>query len=550
MRKPVPLSAVVLALTASTHCFAQTSPDAGRILQELAIPPQPIAPSADVRIQSPLPPEDTAQGGPQIELRQIRFKGITRFDEEALSAVVHEALGQPHDLAGLRNLARRITRFYREHGYPFARAYLPPQRMTEGALLIEVIEGKYGAIAAVGEPDLAAQAQPYLSALRPGAVIEGTQLERAALILGDLPGIVLVPVVKPGREVGTGDVEARIARGQAFDGTLRVDNHGNRYSGRYRALAAFNWNSPFMLGDRVSASALVSDENLRFGQLSYSRPLGSSGLRGMVGYAHTHYELGEEFASLDAAGIAKIASAGVSYPIVRTRNRNLLLSVQYQHKKLRDEYGSVDVVNNKSSDSLPVSFRFDLRDDLAGGGISYGVLSWIAGDLSLDSRDLREQDRLGANTEGGFQKLVLDVARVQRLSGDFSLYGRFTGQLADKNLDSSESFSLGGANGVRAYPQGEGTGDTGWLTQLELRYAAGEFTPYVFYDIGRIARKVSPWATGDNRRSISGFGVGARWVHKGFSVDVLAGWRAGGGKPESDARTSQPRVLLTAEYKL
>ncbi len=480
----------------------------------------------------------------------MRFNGATRFDQEHLRAVISDAIGGSHDLAALRDLAQRITRIYREHGYPFARAYLPPQRMADGDLLIEIIEGRYGKVAAVGEAKLAAQAQPFLSALKRDGVIEGTQLERTALILGDQPGVLLTPIVKPGAEVGTGDLEARVSRGPAFEGKLGVDNHGNRYSGRHRVLASVNWNSPFMLGDQLTASAMLTDESQWFGQLTYAMPLGTSGLRGQIGYAHTYYELGKEFSSLDATGTAKIASAGLSYPLIRTRALNLILSAQYQHKDLRDEYGSVDVTNDKSSDSLPVTLQFDTRDSFAGGGITYGALTWTAGDLSLDSRDLRDQDRLTARTEGGFQKLTLEVARLQRLPRNFTLFGRVAGQLADKNLDSSESFSLGGANGVRAFPQGEGAGDKGWLGQLELRYTAGEFSPYAFYDAGEVTERISPWAAGDNHRSIAGFGAGVRWVRGNLGVDVAAAWAVHGGKPESDKQDTQPRLWLKAEYRL
>ena len=550
MHTPIRLSTLALALVGSSFAFAQVPPDAGRVLQDMVIPPAPIPPSTDLKLEDRAPLDETAPGGQQIELKAVRFSGMTRFDEEHLRGVISGAIGKSHDLAALRNLAQRITRFYREQGYPFARAYLPPQRMADGDLLIEVIEGRYGKVTAVGEAKLAAQAQPFLSALKHDDVIEGTQLERTALILGDQPGVLLTPVVKPGAEVGTGDLEARVSSGPAFEGKLGVDNHGNRYSGRHRALASVNWNSPFMFGDQLSASALLTDESQWFGQLAYAMPLGTSGLRGQIGYAHTYYELGKEFSNLDATGTAKIASVGLSFPLIRTRTRNLILSAQYQHKDLQDEYGSVDVTNDKSSDSLPVMLQFDVRDNYAGGGITYGALVWMPGDLSLDSRDLKDQDRLTAKSEGGFQKLTLDIARLQRLPNNFSLFGRFSGQLADKNLDSSESFSLGGASGVRAYPQGEGAGDKGWLAQIELRYAVGELAPYVFYDAGKVTNKVSPWAASDNHRSISGFGTGVRWTRGDFGVDASIAWAAHGGNPESDIRDTQPRLWVKAEYRL
>ena len=44
-------------------------------------------------------------------------------------------------------------------------------------------------------------------------------------------------------------------------------------------------------------------------------------------------------------------------------------------------------------------------------------------------------------------------------------------QLASKDLDGSEQFSLGGADGIRAYPQGEASGSSGYQATAELRYA-------------------------------------------------------------------------------
>jgi hypothetical protein len=48
---------------------------------------------------------------------------------------------------------------------------------------------------------------------------------------------------------------------------------------------------------------------------------------------------------------------------------------------------------------------------------------------------------------------------------------KLRGQWADTNLTSSEKFSLGGNDAVRAYPTGEAPGDRGWLATAELRYA-------------------------------------------------------------------------------
>jgi hypothetical protein len=72
--------------------------------------------------------------------------------------------------------------------------------------------------------------------------------------------------------------------------------------------------------------------------------------------------------------------------------------------------------------------------------------------------------------KGAFSKGTFDLTTVQKLGGPFDVMLKLSGQIAGCNLDSSEHIYLGGARGVRAYPQGEASGDEGLLGTLELRY--------------------------------------------------------------------------------
>ena len=61
-------------------------------------------------------------------------------------------------------------------------------------------------------------------------------------------------------------------------------------------------------------------------------------------------------------------------------------------------------------------------------------------------------------------------------------------QLASKDLDGSEQFSLGGADGIRAYPQGEASGSSGYQATAELRYATSiaNLSLVTFIDWGEV----------------------------------------------------------------
>lgn len=547
------LTPLTIALASALPAFAATPPDAGRTLQEnTPVIEQPKS-SQEIKIEVPVSTEVTP-GGIEATVQSITFNGNTRFSQEVLRSTLGDVAGKSYDLAGLRNLANQITAHYHTQGFPFARAYLPAQTFKDGQLQINIIEGLYGDVKSISEEDkLSNGAQKFLSSLVKGDVIQNKPLERAVLLIDDLPGIKATPLVRPGQQVGTGDLDVRVERDKRFGGEVSLDNYGNRYTGKIRGRASLHINSPFTFGDQISISGLYTEEDMWYGSLGYSLPLGGSGLRANIGYAHTYYELGKQFSALDASGTAKISSAGLSYPIIRTQRANLTASATYQHKNLHDEQDSTSLSDRKSSDSLPITLGFDLRDNIAGGGVTYGSISWTHGNLDLDN-GLEVADRITAKTEGDFDKVNLDLARLQLLPRNFSLYGRLSAQWAGDNLDSSEGFGLGGQSGVRAYPSGEGFGDEGWLTQIELRYAANfengaNLSPYAFYDSGRVRINHNTWQAGDNHRSITGAGLGLRATHGKWSGDAAIAWRAYGGKPESDTQSYDPRLWVGLAYK-
>ena len=273
-------------------------------------------------------------------------------------------------------------------------------------------------------------------------------------------------------------------------------------------------------------------------------------MRAQAGYRHTYYELGKEFAGLDAHGTAEVASLGLSWPLVRTQTTRLALGLSYLYKELEDHQDATGLHNSKHSELLPLTLAFHHRDRQ---GITYGSLTYTAGNLKLDEQ-LRVIDRIsGTDTRGHFDKWNLDLARLQRTGiAGLTLFGRGAFQWAGENLDSSESFLPGGARGVRAYPQAEGAGDEGWLVQLEARYRLNALEPFLFYDASRVwlnARDsgIQPPVT-DNTRTLAGAGVGVRYNRGPLDISAALAWRTRGGEPEAETRDRNPRLWASAVW--
>ena len=537
---------MTILVSACLPALAQQMPDTP-LLQENARPlPRPAANGAPV-VQLAAPTQ-AAQGGAQVTLRRIEFLGNDHVSSQALLAALGPVEGKSYDFAGLTALATRLNLWYQQAGYPFARAYLAQQDLSDGVLKIKIFEGRYGQVVAHGEPDFVPGAQGFLAALPKGALIENGGLERVTLLLDDQPGMRTTPLVRPGQEIGTGDLLVEVQRDHRYKGEAGLDNFGTRATGRTRAHVSADADSPFMMGDQVSFQALYTDQHMWFGSLAYNAPLGHDGLRGKASYTHSYYALGDSFAALGASGTADVASLGLSYPLVRSQMRNLIVSASVDHKRLHDRQAATDSGSDKSSTVVPVNLSFDVRDQFIYAGITYGALSWVRGQLDLDAAS-QAIDSGSAHSAGSFSKINFDLARIQSLSKQVDLYARVSVQWADTNLDPSEKLGLGGVNGVRAYPNGEGYGDSGWLAQGELRYTMGSLAPFLFYDAGRVTLQKTPWMDATNHRSIAGAGLGVRYGGEHWSASLVAAWRTRGGAPQSDSARGTPSVLGNATYR-
>lgn len=537
LASPITLALIGLA----TQVLAQT----GTELQGNK-PPQPI--SSNPALVPPVRASQAsapAPGGARVTLKSVEISGNKSIATETLLAQLGPVEGQVLDMAGLTAMADSLGTFYRQAGFPFAQVYLPPQDLKPGVLRIQVQEGTYGSVTAVGQEDLPAGAQPFLDyGLKHGDPIQNQQLERTLLILDDQPGMKIRPVLKPGAQTGEADLIVGVERGSYTSGEVGFDNTGPRSTGEYRVHGTLFVNSPFRYGDKISLNAMTTNENMWLGSVDYEAPIGASGLRGQIGYAHTSYVLGGSFASLDAHGLAKVTTARLAYPLVRSQATNVLLFVGLQHKQLEDDYRASSLLRNKWTRGIPVGLQFDKRDTLLGGGVTYGSLTWFEGKLDLDAA-ATVTDGNTAKSGGSFSKVNLDIARIQKLTEDSSAYVRFSGQWARKNLDASEKFNLGGYYGVRAYPLGEGVGDKGWFTQMEWRYAMDTVTPFLFYDYGKSHANVQPWDTNSGAvRTVAAAGLGARTLYDKWSIDGTIAWRTTGGPSTADNADRHPRVFV------
>lgn len=528
------LPLVLLAI--SQGALAQQPPGGGTQLRQLPPPPPSQTAPPEIRIQEATTAAAPSADAVRILVNDLTITGARAFTASELTAIAGFTPGAELSLADLEAMASRITEHYRSNGYFVARAYLPAQDVADNAVTIAVSEGSYGQVILRNRSTLSdSVALRALDGVESGDAVTIAPLESRLLLLSDLPGVEVSSTLVPGTVPGSSDLIVDIEPGRRVTGSIDADNAGNPYTGQYRVGATANLNNPLGRGDVASLRALTSGSGLRYGRAAYQMPFGRA--TAGVAYSRLDYELGKQFSDLGAHGTAEVASIFGTYTLLRSRDTNLYAGLTYDHRTFQDRIDLVDSVVDKKADVWIPMLYGNHRDRIGGGGLNTFFVSLSSGTLDIRTPEAAAADAATARTNGSYQKLWAHVTRLQRVTDRVSLHGSLIGQFASKNLDESEKLVLGGMDGVRAYPQGEGVGDQGFLASLEARYllsglsnsVPGEVHVLGFADAGWITVNKNPWSAGNNERSLSGAGVGAMWVDRGnFAVRTYYASKLGG----------------------
>lgn len=524
------LAVASLLLGGMASAVAQTPPDAGSLLQQTQPRAPALPPQAPQNLAPPPAPMPSAPGM-AVTVERFRFEGNTLLTDAVLAQAVAPYLQRPLDFQGLQSAALAVAEAYRRAGW-IVRAYLPRQEIAGGVVTIQVVEAVFGG-ARVDPADAAtthvpaARALAYVERAQPtGAPLSADALDRALLLLDDLPGLTASGNLAAGAREGETALVLRLADEAWFSGDLGLDNAGNRSTGQARATANLALNSPARIGDQLQLN-LMHTRGSDYARVGYTLPVGTAGWRVGANASHLGYELVQaDFAPLQAKGDSSTVGLEASYPLLRSREKNLFLQINLDRKRFDNEANGA-TTSRYDTETLALGLAGNLFDNLGGGGANAGNLQLVHGRLDLDGSPNQAADAASTRAAGSFTKLRYGLSRQQVLSADLSLFASLSGQAASKNLDSSEKFYLGGLYGVRAYPTSEAGGSSGQLLNLELRWRLPQgFGLSGFYDWGRVQVNRDNGFVGNaamNAYSMKGAGLALSWAGPA-RLNLKVGW--------------------------
>ncbi|MDB5422735.1 MAG: ShlB/FhaC/HecB family hemolysin secretion/activation protein [Phenylobacterium sp.] len=457
--------------------------------------PRPVPRDQDIFAPEPAGPCPLESSTVQVTLSSVTFRGATAVSAADFAGAYAEYVGKPSPVSVVCLIRDRAARILFDRGV-LARVEIPEQRISGGALVLEVIEAHVVNVRVRGDIGPAqAAVERYVEKLRGMKPFDMRKAQRYLLLASDVPGVRVRAAVKPSitGERGAVDIDVSVSR-DGVNAVANVQNFGSKAAGPWAGLARADFQSFTSYGENTSVVAyhtLDSNEQWVL-QLSEAVRLGSDGWIGRGSAVYGESRPGGAASALDLKSKSVVGNLEAVYPLIRMRRQNLNLG------------GGLDFVNQDtdiggallSRDRLRVAYLRadgDLRTRMLehlvqlDGAITvrkgFSGLGASKASDGLITRGFAKPDAWLVRGVGSAETLLAD-----RLSGSV----RVQAQYSRDALLPYEQISLGALSIGRGYAPAAVLGDSGAGAAFEVHYGPIQLhpkllaAPFGFFDVGYV----------------------------------------------------------------
>jgi hemolysin activation/secretion protein len=506
---------------------------------EQQLPPVDALPSVGPDKKPELIQRKSDPNAVKVLVTSFEFQGVTLFTDAQLQEVVKPWINKSVTLPELQEAADAVANYYRTQG-KVAQVQIPPQKLSNGHVILKVLEAKLGSVKMRTDPDARVEpefAKGFVTVNNPpGEFIDTNSVERSIFLIKELPGVSVTTELSPGDKDGEANLLVNLEDTPLVNGKVDFNNYGSRSTGQNQGVAMLAINDLTGYGDQVLLSGITS-QGSNYVLAGYSFPVSQNGLRfGLSGSQLNYHNVGS-FEANGSYGAATVGSAYLSYALHRSEGANANLLLSYDQKTYMNRSIATSAISsNYIIRDINLGISGNRYDDWFGGGINSGSLTLTSGTLNF----FADQYDAGPNTYGlytprNFQKMTFMASRNQQIIPNETILNvTLTGQLANQNLDPAEKFYLGGANGVQAYPVGQAAGSQGFLAVAEIQ----QQLPYniigsISVQYGMVQQYVNPYPgwqgqTGaPNWYGLGGIGPGLKWTYERLTLSGSVAWALG-----------------------
>jgi hemolysin activation/secretion protein len=474
----------------------------------------PRAPQADVTrsvaaaLSNAVAPDPASAPEGSFVLAGVQIEGATAVASAELASVYEPLLTQEINQQGLKALTAKLTSAYKSQGFALSHAEIPPQMLANGILRVRMVEGKVSAALVRIAGENSASLSASLLADIGNKPLQQSAFERALLRLEDLDGMSLKDVRLQAAATGAGqynlvvDLQRKRVRNLVY-----ADNRGTRSGGPVQAFAQTAISSLLTVGDEVKVAVFAvpnKPKELLYFNVAYATPLGTSGLRTDISASRSDATPTLQAGVGNFNGTNTTATAGLSYPLLRSRARSLWLRTELTARDSNQSFNGASLVQ----DRIRVA-RLSISGIFAEGTSSRleGRAEISKGLNFLGARAVAG-NRSRADGRSDFTKLSVDAVYSVGLSDQVSVKFGAAGQFAPHGLLASEEFSLGGARFGRAFNYNQSMGDSGIAASTEVRFTSENklfgLAAYQLFGFGDIGTSFNKGLASDSIASVGG----------------------------------------------
>ena len=417
-----------------------------------------------------------AETKPRFDVLEYRVEGNTVLDSVAIERAVYGQLGPGKTLDDVNTARESLEEAYRDAGYPTVFVDIPEQAVDEGLVRIAVTEGRVSTVRITGARYYSnGWIRDQLPEVAPGTIprLEAFQAQLRALNVRS-PDRQLTPVLRPGADPGTVEIELKVQDQLPVNGAIAVNNRNSANTTPTRLEAAVRydnlWQRDHSFGLQYQVAPEEPDETQVLAASYVIKPKAS-------GKAFALYALSSDSniatlgGDISVIGTGQVYGARAILPLSGGEGffHSLQLGVDFK------DFGET------------VGFDAEGEEDIV-TPITY--LNWSLGWNATVPRETRTHSvdltanlgvrGLANGTQEFADKRFKALPNYFYLKGGYelvqalpwwrtSLALELQGQLTTDALISNEQLAAGGMYSVRGYYEGEVLGDYGLQAALEWR---------------------------------------------------------------------------------
>lgn len=520
----------------------------------MPILPLPATPDFNLRLQTP---EKSAVPRAVeelvFEIKGVKVSGNTLFSQTQIDAIFAPAIGPAVTLEVLRNAAEALETRFREKGFFLTRVFVPPQQVKDGVFEVQVIEGYLSAVYVDGAPNdkLRQRIEAITGPLLNKRPIDLATIERALLLINDLPGVIGTSLLRQGADLGASEIVVTVA--QLPDSHLvTFNNTGSRTVGPITLGVNSTFFNPFKRAGSLNVGVTAGGDLENIDELQavtarYSMPIGTNGAIFSFGGLASNAIPGGTIRDLGIRALSQSVSPRLRLPLLRTRPNSVYLDLGL-------------AVNRSRTILAGQVLSFD-KTTVAEASVSWAQNGWGNGTTNASiglfhSLPILDHTKVSAETTGtnvkdeDFFKVNFSLNRIQQtLIKGMSILGQVQGQWTDDRLPTGEYVAFGGVGIARGFDGGASAGDKGIGGLLELRYDSsvsrqpyiGNIQFYAFVDGGK-AFLNDPAGTPPPKVTSNGFGMRFPFSTNGFMDIQVANAHQ---RLDSGNQRDDPRILFS-----